>query len=192
LLVLIGGLFGGFGGVMLWEAVIKPRILRKRLGKVLEIEIGQNLSRIVHARVVKEKRGKIRIDLKLSRLGFDAVGSDLAVLPSDLIEHVMDAYLRFQYLTQMSDNWEDWEVQQRLTTDFNVLAKLRTLIDASIVGYDATVRGALDSAGEAILALCPIVHNRPPPFKTAKEYLKYVEGQTHLTDTDVAPLDPPP
>lgn len=68
LLALISGLFGGFGGVTIWEVVMKPRILRKRVGKVLEIEIGQNLSRMVHARVVRETHGKVRMDLKLSRL----------------------------------------------------------------------------------------------------------------------------
>ncbi len=189
LLALISGLFGGFGGVTVWEVVIKPRILRKRVGKVLEIEIGQNLSRIVHARVVKETRGKIRIDLKLSRLGFDAVASELAVLPSEIIEEVVDAYLRFQYLTQMSDRWQEWEVQRSLT-EGNAQRKLTAVIDASIVGYDGTMSGALNSAAKAILALCPIVRNRPAAFKTPEEYLAYVEGQTDVTDAEVAPVHP--
>ena len=50
--------------------------------------------------------------------------------------------------------------------------------------------GALNSAAKAILALCPIVHNRPAPFKTPEEYLAYVEGQTDVKNAEVAPLDP--
>ncbi len=190
-LALITGLFGGFGGVTLWEVVIRPSILRKRVGKVLEIEIGQNLSRIVHARAVTETHGKIRIDLKLSRLGFDAVSSDLAVLPSKLIEDVVDAYLRFQYLTQMSDSWQEWEVQRSLATDVEAVMKLTTVINASIKGYDATMRGALNSAAQAMLALCPMIHGSPLPFKTPAEYVAYIEQQTDVKNAEVAPLHPP-
>lgn len=119
------------------------------------------------------------------------MASELAVLPSILIEDVVDAYLRFQYLTEMSGSWQEWEVQRSVTTDVEAHRKLTTVMDASIVGYDGTMQGALTSAARAILALCPLVHGCSAPFNTPEEYLAYVEQRTDVKDTPVAPLHPP-
>jgi hypothetical protein len=82
ILSLSTGLSGGPGAIVLWEGVFKPRRLRKKVGAVLEVEMGQNLSRIVRARRLHQSGGPRQIDLTLSRIGFEVVAADLSELPA--------------------------------------------------------------------------------------------------------------
>jgi len=121
------------------------------------------------------------LNLTLSTIGFDAVALDLPELPPELIENVILAYSRFQFLNQMSDRWQEWDVRRRTASGGEEL-QLTKIMEASAVAYDTNLDGAIDAAGSAILALCPMLHRRIAPFATTADYVRHVERKSELSN----------
>ncbi|MBW3570127.1 MAG: hypothetical protein KY467_03370 [Gemmatimonadetes bacterium] len=90
---LLAGLFGGFGAIVLWEAFLKPLSDRRQTARVLAAEIRWHLQHFHEIIEIRSRDpGMVPQDRPFTHPGFEAVGSAIGALPSDVLIDVLAFY----------------------------------------------------------------------------------------------------
>jgi len=96
------GLFSGAGIILLWEALLRPLQTKRKVARVLALEVSRILEDLEEIRAFSDlTTDTLRQELSTSFLGFDAVKEDLGTLSVSGIQKVLGFYGDVQHLARV-------------------------------------------------------------------------------------------
>lgn len=157
LLQLLGGsvlgLFGGFGATALWEGLIRPSRVRKNTARLLVAEIRMNAQQVqwmLDQRTADPEF--LPLNLSLATNIFDARTEEVADLPEELLQPLVELYTRFRNLSEIGATLPKMLDEYEETADEDVR---KTILHDRIVTRIEKLYGGLDRAKAAIDDLLP-------------------------------------
>lgn len=96
------GLFSGAGIILLWEALLRPLQTKRKIARVIALEVVRMLEDLEEIRATREiSPHSLRQAISTSFLGFEAVKQDLGILSMRAIQQVLEFYGNFQQLSNV-------------------------------------------------------------------------------------------
>ena len=139
------GIVSGAAGAALLELYYKPRRDRQTAARVLSAEIAHNTTcLLLHAHERRARPVAISADLRISRLGFDAVAGLLGEMPTAVLRSVLLLYNRYDEANRSAALYSRLLDQlEILPPDYVGRAKLekdlKTVVDAFNTNVDISI-----------------------------------------------------
>jgi hypothetical protein len=155
LVTVVLALFGGAGGSLLLDMWWKPRRVRRRVAALLMHEVNVNTQAMaVHTYLREQHPRQVSADFRLSRLGFDAVASEIAELPPQVASDVIVLYHHFEHLHVLREAFSRTHAAWRAAeaTGQGEIEKVKRYCLAALDGFNVNLDETLTEA-RAVFAL---------------------------------------
>lgn len=172
IVALVSGLFGGIGGVVLWERWLRPGLDRKDVAAILASEIELNEERLLVTQMVRaQDRTRVLRHINLSTVAIDSYRHRLASFEPETLRLVMRFYWELDRAQTAANSGSDqWELYNQAEADTPERALRKRIIQEALESFDTCVGAAL-SASEQLRTRLYVLAKLKPSLRLSRSDL---------------------